>query len=315
MRHRTKSLRVLISSAQQDLEVPTLPPIHPSSILFNPTKRVSDYLVFPAMNSTRSLLLIFSSLLFFCVVAAAGSVLKILPETPTFIRLRTSDHHRNVRTEEDGLFCESWRLAVETNNAGPWVEIPARCVYFVAAYMNGSRYASDSEAVARYSLEHAQGVNITGDGKDIWIFDIDDTLLSMWPFFSTYTDGGLNETAFVEWLLSAAAPVLPASLPLYEELRELGFGLVLITGRPEMLREATVANLLGAGYSRWERLILRAASEETLTAVDYKSGRRKKLEEEGYRIHGCSGDQWSDLLGDPMATRSFKLPNPMYYVP
>ena len=37
--------------------------------------------------------------------------------------------------------------------------------------------------------------------------------------------------------------------------------------------------------------------------------------EEGYRIHGNSGDQWSDLLGSAMAARSFKLPNPMYYIP
>lgn len=49
-------------------------------------------------------------------------------------------------------------------------------------------------------------------------------------------------------------------------------------------------------------------------AVVYKSERRAELEAQGFRIHGSSGDQWSDLLGLPMAKRSFKLPNPMYYV-
>lgn len=38
------------------------------------------------------------------------------------------------------------------------------------------------------------------------------------------------------------------------------------------------------------------------------------MEAEGFKILGNSGDQWSDLLGSPMATRSFKLPNPMYFI-
>ncbi|KAL6006050.1 hypothetical protein ACLOJK_040095 [Asimina triloba] len=125
---------------------------------------------------------------------------------------------------------------------------------------------------------------------------------------------GTNETAFDEWVELAKAPALPASLSLYEELRNLGFRFVLLTGRNEYQRNATIENLLDAGYSSWERLILRGASEESETALVYKSGRRKELEEEGYRIHGSSGDQWSDFLGDPMAARSFKLPNPMYYI-
>ena len=41
---------------------------------------------------------------------------------------------------------------------------------------------------------------------------------------------------------------------------------------------------------------------------------RKQLVEEGYRIRGNVGDQWSDLLGAPEGARTFKLPDPMYYV-
>ena len=50
------------------------------------------------------------------------------------------------------------------------------------------------------------------------------------------------------------------------------------------------------------------------TAVQYKSERRAAMEAEGFKILGNSGDQWSDLIGSPMATRSFKLPNPMYFI-
>ena len=50
------------------------------------------------------------------------------------------------------------------------------------------------------------------------------------------------------------------------------------------------------------------------SAVVYKSAQRKKLEEEGYRIIGNVGDQWSDLLGTNSGIRTFKLPDPMYYI-
>lgn len=50
------------------------------------------------------------------------------------------------------------------------------------------------------------------------------------------------------------------------------------------------------------------------TAVVYKSSERKNLEESGYRIIGNIGDQWSDLLGTNVGNRTFKLPDPMYYI-
>jgi len=50
------------------------------------------------------------------------------------------------------------------------------------------------------------------------------------------------------------------------------------------------------------------------TAVQYKSSERKKLEEEGYRIVGNIGDQWSDILGTNIGERTFKLPDPLYYI-
>jgi hypothetical protein len=56
-----------------------------------------------------------------------------------------------------------------------------------------------------------------------------------------------------------------------------------------------------------------AADDRKKTATIYKSEKRKAMEEEGYMILGNSGDQQSELLGWYMSTRSFKLPNPMYY--
>ncbi|XP_039809242.1 vegetative storage protein 2-like isoform X2 [Panicum virgatum] len=47
----------------------------------------------------------------------------------------------------------------------------------------------------------------------------------------------------------------------------------------------------------------------------FKSAMRKQLVDEGYRIRGNVGDQWTDLQGDCAGDRVFKIPNPMYFVP
>jgi hypothetical protein len=66
-----------------------------------------------------------------------------------------------------------------------------------------------------------------------------------------------NETSFDEWVDEAKAPALSSSLKLYNELLELGFHIILLTGRSEFQRNSTEANLLLAGYRSWEKLILR----------------------------------------------------------
>ncbi|XP_068648547.1 acid phosphatase 1-like [Aristolochia californica] len=254
---------------------------------------------------------------FFLSLTFSQSILQILPldRTSPHVALPRSDGHGSVR-ENDELFCSSWKFSIETNDAGIWETIPKRCVKYVQDYCTGDRYAADSDMVADDAYAFASGVEIAGDGRDVWVFDIDETLLSNLPY---YADNGFgselfNETAFDDWAYKGRAPPLPASVKLYKELLRLGFQVILLTGRVENQRNITVDNLLFAGYASWERLILRGTGDLGKPAVSYKSEKRKELVDEGFRIHGNSGDQWSDLLGWPMATRSFKLPNPLYYI-
>jgi predicted secreted acid phosphatase len=48
--------------------------------------------------------------------------------------------------------------------------------------------------------------------------------------------------------------------------------------------------------------------------IQYKSGTRAYIESQGYNIVGDFGDQFSDLLGG-YADKTFKMPNPNYYLP
>ncbi|KAH9762695.1 acid phosphatase-like protein [Citrus sinensis] len=296
--------------------------------------------------------------------AFSQSVIQIFPGRIEFAG------DRKIRAGDE-LYCDSWRFSVETNDAGEWDSVPSRCVEFVQKYMTGEHYLSDSEIVSGYSLKHAKSANVSaGDGKDAWVFDIDETLLSNLPYYAAHGFGYFvffsepldwislfvgsygvvilpqalgsgpgfgaqqtlcgapnqqsgavrhrseifNEDAFDEWVDLAKAPALPASLNFYKELKQLGFKIFLLTGRNEFQRNTTEKNLLFAGYSDWKKLFLRGPSDQGKPATVYKSEKRLELVNEGYRIHGSSGDQWSDLLGFAKAERSFKLPNPMYYI-
>lgn len=59
----------------------------------------------------------------------------------------------------------------------------------------------------------------------------------------------------------------------------------------------------------------RTAENKKQMAATYKTTIRKQLMEEGYSIWGNVGDQWSDIQGEYSGNRTFKIPNPMYFVP
>ncbi|KAJ4899321.1 hypothetical protein Rs2_13272 [Raphanus sativus] len=232
----------------------------------------------------------------------------------SFIKLPGSDGSRSSAAD---TYCESWRLAAETNNAGTWDVIPSTCVDSVAGYLNGDQYGSDYGVIADYALAFAKTVQVSGDGKDVWIFDIDETLLTNLDYYKAHGYGSepFESNSFNEWVVGGTAPAFEASLRLYNALKQLGFTIVLLTGRDEHQRSATETNLRDAGYSGWERLLLRGPEDQGKSATKYKSEQRSKLIEEGFKIRGNTGDQWSDLLGFAVADRSFKVPNPMYYIP
>ncbi len=56
------------------------------------------------------------------------------------------------------------------------------------------------------------------------------------------------------------------------------------------------------------------AADASCGTIAYKSGTRAYIESLGYDIVASFGDQFSDLKGG-YADRTFKMPNPNYYLP
>ncbi|CAK9152792.1 unnamed protein product [Ilex paraguariensis] len=221
------------------------------------------------MASTQCVVVLF--LITFTSTAFPRSILETSPKTHHSFTFNPISIRRKIPNDGDAFYCdswrlsdgnafycESWRLSVETDNAGSWTQIPASCLDFVEEYATGDHYSSDLEVFAENALEFAKEVNVSSiHGKDAWVFDIDETLLSNVGYYEFYGFGYYDVDALNEWVESAVDPALPASLELYKELQNMGFKLILLTGRSESLRNATEKNLLQAGYSNWETLILR----------------------------------------------------------
>ncbi|KAL8230326.1 hypothetical protein R6Q57_000104 [Mikania cordata] len=226
-------------------------------------------------------------------------------------------HTGSAGHKHSNLNCLSWRLAVETNNLKDWTQVPKSCVDYVGHYMLGKQYRYDCEYIFAEAYEYAKGLNLTGDGKDVWVLDIDETTLSNVPYYArediAFGYYLYNSTSFDEWVVTAAAPAVPGSVKLYKQLIKLGFKIVFLTGTRQPFLEPRIKNLNEVGFTQWEKLILKGESDHE-SAVVYKSSKRKELEEAGYRIRGNMGDQWSDLIGTNTGDRTFKLPDPMYYI-
>ncbi|KAL5198837.1 hypothetical protein ABZP36_002349 [Zizania latifolia] len=216
----------------------------------------------------------------------------------------------------DDPYCLSWRVMVEANNAKGWRTVPPPCVGYVWSYMAWGQYSRDVGSVADQISAYAAQLAPGADGLDAWVFDVDDTCLSNMFYYQTKQFGAYDPVAFKAWASRGICPGIPAMAQLFQTLKGRGFRVFLLSGRGEQeLGSSTAANLAAAGFAGYDRLILRSAGYRGVSAVVFKSAMRRQLVEEGFRIRGNVGDQWSDLQGDLVGDRVFKVPNPMYFVP
>jgi hypothetical protein len=158
------------------------------------------------------------------------------------------------------------------------------------------------------------------------VLDIDETSLSNWTVmyhndFAYFRDGDCDLSSpracgQAAWEKSEEAPAIAPTLDLFNAAKAHGVAVFFVTGRRETAEESTTTetNLRHAGYDGWAGIFMRPPDSHEASVAIYKSGARAKIESQGYHIIANVGDQQSDLaLGH--AERTFKLPNPFYYLP
>src|SRR5262245_3012098 len=163
--------------------------------------------------------------------------------------------------------------------------------------------------------------------KPAIVLDIDETSLSNWPhilvndfgFISkgtcTFGAAGPEEPcAFHAWVTEARAEAIKPTLELFNAAKARNIAVFFISGRDAASElYVTVKNLFAVGYKDWTRIILRPAGVYPSVAA-FKTAARASLAAEGFTIIANIGDQQSDLDGG-FAERTFRVPNPFYYIP
>ncbi len=178
---------------------------------------------------------------------------------------------------------------------------------------------------AEAALHLAVGMRKPGDKLAI-VMDIDETTLTNYCEMKR-EDFGYILSLSTPWVLSRESAVaIPGALRLFQEAKAAKVAVFFLTGRPGKpgsrttgvwtdQTEATARNLEAAGFVGWTGLQLRDGGENGISTIEYKSGERKRIAAQGYRVLLNVGDQWSDLLGSPEGESSVKLPNPFYFIP
>ncbi len=145
------------------------------------------------------------------------------------------------------------------------------------------------------------------------VLDIDETSLSNYNRMLA-RDFSSDSKQIHQAFLAADAPAIEPMLHLYKDALAQQVAVFFVTGRSEKFQDVTELNLKRAGYYAWTGLYFRPNVYPESSIVPFKSQIRAEITQQGYTVIASIGDQASDLNGG-YAERTYKLPNPYYYIP
>jgi predicted secreted acid phosphatase len=202
-----------------------------------------------------------------------------------------------------------------------------------------SNYAQEAESVAKDGTNWLHARENTANRAIV--LDVDDTTLLTWNY-EVASNWAYNPTTNANYVNGQLFPAVFGMVDLVRAAEQEGYAIFFLTGRPASQEAATLGNLtsdgvgVDAGYPAPTKLndgedglftkpavadypdYLKAAcandANGSCTTIHYKSATRAHIESLGYEIVANFGDQYSDLEGG-YADKTFKLPNPNYYLP
>ncbi len=195
----------------------------------------------------------------------------------------------------------------EPNNIGQLIT-EIKHYHDSGAYQHELNLAIDK--AKQYILNRAQ---TSQNEKLAIVLDIDETSLSNYSSMEARHFMPDHKKIHEDILAARGAPILP-TLSLYREALKHHVAVFFVTGRNPSERSATIKNLKQAGFNKWNGLYVRTNHYKNKSIIPFKSSIRAEIIRQGYKIIASIGDQHSDLKGG-YAEKTFKLPNPYYYLP
>jgi hypothetical protein len=210
--------------------------------------------------------------------------------------------------------------ATSSYNAGDW-ENALRTFHDSGVYASEiARIDQIADAAVLRAVHHGQyrgkghrraRVAMSHGRKLALVLDVDETSLSNYTAIDadnfTFGTHSINEAT------DEIGTAIQPTLDLFNLAKSKGVAVFFITGRRENTRVPTADNLNREGFTGFTQLILKPQTS-TDTTVQYKSGARAAIEQQGYHIIANVGDQYSDLAGGHEDV-GFKLANPFYFLP
>ena len=169
------------------------------------------------------------------------------------------------------------------------------------------------------------------------VLDVDDTTLNTWNY-EIASNFAYDPVSNGEFVTNERFPAVPGMVATVTWAARHGYAIFYLTGRPTSQAGATLGNLTKpdvgypapatlpngqsglftkpavADYPAYLTAACAADPGGKCTTIHYKSATRKYIESAGFDIVANFGDQYSDLKGG-FADRTFKLPNPTYFLP
>lgn len=201
-------------------------------------------------------------------------------------------------------------------------------------------YAREATAVAASGQRWLRASHRTHGTKAI-VLDVDDTTLLTWNY-EIFSNWAFNPATNATFVIEQRFPAVFGMVDMVRTAEREGYAIFYLTGRSAGQEQATLGNLtadgigVDAGYPKPTTLsdgedglftkpavadypdYLRAACANdpngACTTIHYKSATRAHIESLGYDLVANFGDQFSDLEGGH-ADRTFKMPNPNYFLP
>ncbi|WP_426563914.1 HAD family acid phosphatase [Angustibacter sp. McL0619] len=205
-------------------------------------------------------------------------------------------------------------------------------------------YAKEAGYVARDGkrwLSFTKHGSSSHHGQKAIVMDVDDTTLATWNY-EIFSNWAYNFTTNNDYVTGQKFPAVPGMVDMANYAAAHGYAIFYLTGRGTTQEAATLGNLtsdgvgVDAGYpapttladgedglftkpdvTAYPDYLVAACAGDTggkCTTIHYKSATRAHIESLGYDIVANFGDQFSDLKGGH-ADRTFKMPNPNYFLP
>jgi len=264
-------------------------------------------------------------------VAVAGGAMSV----PTFVP-KMADQVTNL---------DILRSQIKNYYGTPTAVAGAACNKDLAPAADGNYAAEAASVAADGGRWLSTGARANSNAMKAIVLDVDDTTLATWNY-ELCSNWAFDPVTNGQFVTDQRFPAVPGMVAMASQAAADGYAIIFLTGRGQAQEAATLGNLthdgigVDAGYpapttltdgedglftkppvgsypaylDKPEFCAASIAANKSCPTIQYKSGVRAHIEDLGYEIVANFGDQFSDLTGG-FADKTFKMPNPNYFLP